>query len=106
MADHDPAFEEKSLKGGSEIGMPPLVALRGAESLRLLRDRVQKTAQELGRLRKENRNLANRIAELESGPSIDPSATLLSFEEDPARLRERVSGFIEAIDTYLARDDE
>ncbi len=103
MANDDPAPKTEKPKSGNEIGMPPLVALRGAESLRLLRDRVQKTAQELNRLHKENQKLAQRVAELERGPAIDPNTTILSFEENPDRLRERINGFIQAIDTYLAR---
>ena len=88
-----------------QIGMPSLVALRGAESLRQLRDRIRKAVDELGRLREENRKLAERIVELERGPVGDPDETLLKIGEAPDQLRERLDAYIGAIDAYLAKNE-
>lgn len=89
----------------NQIGMPPLVALRGAESLRKLRDRVRKAVDELGRLREENRKLAERIVELERGPVGDDNETLVKLSETPDNLRNRLDAFISAIDAHLAKNE-
>ncbi len=88
-------------------GTPPQrkgqVHLKSPQSLERLRDRVREAARELERLRKENTALATRIRELEARPAVDAEGTLLIFDEDPDVLREKVEGFIEALDKYLAR---
>lgn len=89
----------------SQIDMPSLVALRGAKSLRRLRDRITKAVDELGRLREENRKLAERIEELERGPIGDADETLVKIGETPSHLRQRLDAFIGAIDAYLAKNE-
>ena len=84
--------------------MRPVVMLHGMESLQRLRDRIMKTLQELERLRTSNAELAERIRELEKRPHVDLDGTVLAFDEDPQQLREKVEGFIRAIDTYIAKD--
>ena len=89
----------------NQIGMPPLVALRGAESLRQLRDRVRKAVEELGRLREENRKLAERITVLERGPVAEDGESLVKVPETPEHLRQRLDAFITAIDVYLSKNE-
>ena len=84
--------------------MRPVVMLHGMESLQRLRDRIMNTLQELERLRTNNAELAERIRELEERPHVDLDGTVLAFDEDPQQLREKVEGFIRAIDTYIAKD--
>ena len=82
----------------------PPVSLKNPQSLERLRDRVKKAARELERLRQENAALAERIRLLEARPAVDLEGTVLAFDEDPDLLREKVEGFIQAIDTYLAKE--
>ena len=89
-----------------EFELPPPIALRGAESLRQLRSHVRKAVQELARLREENGALQKRILELERGTPADESKSVITFDERGTELRERVDGFIGAIDAYLSRHAE
>ena len=82
----------------------PPVSLKNPQSLERLRDRVKKAARELERLRLENAALAERIRHLEARPAVDLEGTVLAFDEDPDLLREKIEGFIQAIDTYLAKE--
>ena len=81
------------------------VKLKKPRSLERLRDRVKKAVQELERLQQENAALSARIQELETRPAIDHEGTLLVFDNDPDVLREKVEGFIEVIDAYLANEN-
>ena len=67
-----------------------------AASLEQLRDRVTRAADEILRLREANQALAERIARLES-----EERTVVTFDDDPEALREKIAGFIEAIDRFL-----
>ena len=80
--------------------------LKSPQSLGRLRDRIRHAAQELERLRRENRALRDKIAELETRPPVDVDSALLSLDEDPAVLRAKIEGFIEAIDAYLAKEND
>lgn len=72
-------------------------ALQGLEALQRLRDRVERAAHELRRLREENATLAARLRELEARPDRGPAL----LDKDPEVLRRKITGFIEAIDHYL-----
>lgn len=89
---------ERSTQGGT----PAPAALRGQAALEHLKSLVATAAHQLERLREENAALAARVVELEGQEETD--APLLSFDEDPELLRQKVDGFIEAIDAYLERD--
>ncbi len=89
-----------------EDGMPSFSSLQSAESLHNLRDLVKQASKELRRLKNENAALAARIQELEDGPKVDSDAAMLVFDEEPEQLRTSVKGFIQAIDSYLAEDEE
>jgi len=80
------------------------VSLKSPQSLERLRDRVQAAVNELDRLRKENAALTERIEHLETRPTLDVDGTLLTFDENPDALREKVEGFINTIDEYLAKE--
>lgn len=95
--EHD-SPEDEALRGSARLKNP--------ESLVRLRDRVKKTAQELERLRQENRALRERIEHLEARPTIDIDGSVLTFEEAPDILRGKIESFIEAIDTYLAQEND
>lgn len=82
------------------------VQLKSSKSLERLKTRVIQATGELERLRKENAALAQRISELEAGPLLDREGVALSFEEEPEVLRRKIESFIEAIDTYLAQDND
>ena len=108
MSTRDPSTNNnKRPAAGKQMGIrtPHLVALRGAESLRQLRDRIKKAIEELNRLRTENQKLADRIAELERGPVFDENNTIITFNTPPHLLRKRIDSFIDAIDAYLAKND-
>jgi hypothetical protein len=97
-----PALNE----GDDTLKRQNTILLKGPQSLERLRDRVKKAAHELERLRTENAALTERIRRLESRPAVDLDGTVLAFDEDPDVLREKVEGFIQAIDTYLAKETE
>jgi hypothetical protein len=73
------------------------------ESLTHLRDYVSKAVDEIVRLRAQNTALARRLSQLESGSNS--SSIELVGTADPEELRTTISGFIDAIDRYLAGDD-
>jgi len=91
-------------KKGTQNTRPATASARSAESLRMLRNRVAQAAEELRNLRSANATLTERIQELESAPRLDSKGTLVSFNEDPEKLRVTVQQFIHAIDEYLAKD--
>lgn len=69
--------------------------------VRRLRAKVQRAATLLNRLQEENERLRERVEELEGRPAVSGDKAVLALEEDPETLRDRISDFIEAIDTYL-----
>ena len=73
-----------------------------------LRDRVEKAASEIERLRAENAELTARVRELAEFEAAGGNADAvgLTFEEDPEELRGKIEGFIEAIDRLLAEPAE
>ncbi|MFV1980607.1 MAG: hypothetical protein ACC655_05575 [Rhodothermia bacterium] len=74
------------------------------ESLSALRDHVSRAVDEIVRLRAQNNALARRLSKLESdsgGVAIN-----LAGATDPEELRSTITGFIDAIDRYLASDDD
>ncbi|ARA95181.1 MAG: hypothetical protein D6685_11750 [Bacteroidetes bacterium] len=75
--------------------------LKGNRSLERLRQRVEDAARELERLRGENAALLERLREAEQRPLLDVEGAVVGFDEDPEVLRQKVAGFIEAIDRYL-----
>ena len=75
-------------------------------SLSHLRERVFAAAQELERLRTENAALAQRVLELQDGRDAAPSFAFGEAGGDAEAVRQRVQGFIDAIDTLLAREAE
>ena len=89
-----------------EFDSPSAVILRGAESLRQLRNHVQDIVQELDRLRETNRQLADRITELEAAPNLSSKFTRLTFDEDKEELLNRINAFIKVIDAYLVSEEE
>ena len=70
-------------------------------SLEQLRDRVTRAVAEILRLREANRTLAQRIAHLES-----ERAPGLQLDDDPEALREKITGFIEALDRFLEPQED
>ncbi|MXX59170.1 MAG: hypothetical protein F4246_12640 [Rhodothermaceae bacterium] len=89
---------------GQGFDMQPTIALRGAKSLRRLRDRVEAAAREIKRLRLQNRKLAEQIAELEAASNIEPTNTVLTFDENEQEFLDRINKFIKTIDNYLLFD--
>ncbi|MFK7845853.1 MAG: hypothetical protein AB8G77_11160 [Rhodothermales bacterium] len=101
--------EDKPAKaaGGAVVdATPSSTGLKGTRSLRKLRDRVERAANELIRLREENAALQDRIEELESTPASNgKDAGLLMLETDPEALKRKVEGFIQSIDNYLDKKE-
>ena len=89
-----------------ELDVPSGAVLRGAASLRQLRDHVQALVKELDHLRDRNRKLAHRITQLESEYHRSSKLTNLSFDEDKEQLLEQVHGFIKTIDSYLINEQD
>lgn len=69
--------------------------------VRRLHRKVRQAAGHIERLEEENERLREQVSELENRPAISPDKTALALDAEPATLRERISSFIEAIDTYL-----
>jgi phage shock protein A len=79
------------------------------EALRRLHRRVEQAAETIERLRAENERLRRRVEELEAQPSFPDDETVLTLDEDPEDVKQRITRFIDAIDTYLgvsADEDE
>lgn len=70
-------------------------------TVRRLWAEVDRATSALDRLQAENERLRRRVAELEQRPAVQPDTTTLVLDDNPAALRDRISEFIEAIDTYL-----
>ena len=85
---------------------PRTLGLKGTRALRKLRDRVERAALELIRLREENASLQDRIDALEATPvNREDSAGLLLLDTDPEALKRKVEGFIQSIDDYLEKKE-
>jgi predicted nucleic acid-binding Zn-ribbon protein len=69
--------------------------------VRRLRKKVDQATTALNRLQAENERLRRRVETLEQRPAVRPDTSTLVLDDDPAALRDRISTFIEAIDTYL-----
>ena len=70
-------------------------------ALSRLRERVEEAAHEIERLRSHNAALAGRVADLQAQLGSD-EALALPGGTDPAALRVKIQGFIDAIDEVLA----
>ena len=99
-----PAQKPDLSPGGQGFDVQPTIALRGAKSLRRLRDRVEAAAREIKRLRQQNRKLAEQIAELEAASNMEPTNTVLTFDENEQEFLDRINKFIKTIDNYLLFD--
>lgn len=69
--------------------------------VRRLRTQVDRATTALNRLQAENERLRQRVEELEKRPAIQPDTTTLVLDDDAEALRDRISSFIDAIDTHL-----
>ncbi len=69
--------------------------------VRRLRAQVDRATSALHRLQAENQRLRRRVQELEEHPALQPDATTFVLDDEPNVLRERISSFIDAIDTVL-----
>lgn len=69
--------------------------------LRRLHRRVEQTRETIERLRTENQRLRQRVEELEAEPRVPKDKAVLTLDDDPEELREQITDFIGAIDTYL-----
>jgi uncharacterized coiled-coil protein SlyX len=70
-------------------------------TVRRLRAQVDRATTALNHLQAENERLRRRVDELEQRPAVQPDTTALVLDNDPEALRDRISSFIDAIDTYL-----
>ncbi len=77
----------------------------GTRSLELLRERIEAAAREIHRLRQENAELADKIAALEKTQGND-LRTILEVDAPPEQVREKILGFINAIDRYFSHHTE
>ncbi len=104
--DAEKTGSDENMAKAAEGTTPKTTGLKGTRSLRKLRDRVERAANELIRLREENTALQQRIDELESAPvSQGDSAGLLLLDSDPEALKRKVEGFIQSIDNYLDKKE-
>lgn len=75
------------------------------EIVRRLRTQVQRAVTTINQLRAENKRLRQRVQELAARPDVPSDKTILALDDDPDALRDRITDFIEAIDTYLEGDN-
>lgn len=71
------------------------------EVVQRLYQKVKTAIETIGRLRAENERLRERIAELEAKPDLPEDEAILALDDDPDEVRERITQFINTIDTYL-----
>jgi predicted RNase H-like nuclease (RuvC/YqgF family) len=71
------------------------------DTMRRLYRRVEQAAATIEQLRAENERLRRRVEELEAQPAFPEADTVLTLDDDPEAVRERISRFIDVIDTYL-----
>lgn len=69
--------------------------------VRRLRAQVDRATTALRRLEAENKRLRRRVKTLEQRPAVQPDTTTFVLDDNPAALRDRISDFIDAIDTFL-----
>ena len=103
--DSEPTGSEENMAKASEEPKPRTSGLKGTRALRKLRDRVERAALELIRLREENASLQQRIEEMEATPVSRDNAGLLLLDTDPKALKRKVEGFIQSIDDYLEKKE-
>lgn len=99
-----PAASQEQQDAGAqrqEGGPARPMHLKGPRSLERLRHHVEEAAHELERLREENKRLHERLQEAESRPVVDADEAVVTFDDDPEVLRQKVNSFIEVIDQYL-----
>lgn len=83
-----------------EDGLSPISSVH-QDVVRRLRTKVDRAATLLEQLQAENERLRRRVEELEQQPSVPDDKAVLTLDDDPETLRDQISDFIEAIDTYL-----
>jgi len=93
----------ESVSSEDEEGPAGLEHLSAAqrEAVRRLRRRVEQAVATIERLRAENRQLRDRVEELEAQPAFPEDETVFALDDDPEEVKQRISRFIDAIDTYL-----
>ena len=69
--------------------------------IRRLRRRVEQAVETIEALRAENERLRQRVEELEAKPAFPEAETVLTLDDDPEEVKDRISHFIDTIDTYL-----
>ncbi len=94
----------KHMDASKRVEQPPKKKTaweREQEVLETLRSSVLEAIEEIGRLRAENAVLTERLGQMSGAPQQPSGGTLLDFNDPPEALKEKVQGFIDAIDTYL-----
>lgn len=71
------------------------------DPMRRLYRRVEEAAEMIEHLRTENEQLRRRVEKLKAQPAFPDAETVLTLDDDPADVKERITRFIDAIDTYL-----
>ena len=93
----DPARSETP--AAPRLDGPPGVVLER------LRDRIHDVVRELDALRAENVRLGTQIAALRAAADGTGGDAVLRVEDDPQAVREKIQGFIAALDQYLDGSD-
>jgi chromosome segregation ATPase len=75
------------------------------DTMRRLYRRVEQAVATIEQLRAKNERLRRRVEELEEQPAFPDVETVLTLDDDPEAVKERISRFIDAIDTYLDAAD-
>ena len=75
------------------------------EAIRRLRRQVDAAVETIRELRAENERLRKRVEDLEAQPKFPDDKSVFSLDEEPDVVKERITRFIEAIDTYLEAGD-
>ena len=77
---------------------------RHRETIEQLHARVEQAARTIERLTAENQRLRERVETLEQRPDVPDDHAVLTFDGGPDAVRDRLEGYIDAIDRYLDRD--
>jgi hypothetical protein len=102
----DPIPEQKGAPAEAVRSSGKQDSSSAVPALELLRDRIVRAIEEITRLRLINAELAERVRHLEELHKVSGGSSSFVLDEDPEALKEKVAGYIKAIDVYLEEIDE
>lgn len=97
----DPEAEGDATTGEEEAPDLSHLPAEYRDAVGRLHRKVEQAAATIERLRAENDRLRRRVEALEEKPDVPEGETVFALDDDPETVKQRISRFIDAIDTYL-----